>query len=149
MSVILMSVGYLPAASGWENQDAYQKILGLTPRIVLASLIAYFSGEFANSITLAKMKVWTKGKWLWTRTIGSTLVGEGLDTLLFVTIAFLGVLPASLLFAVIISNYIFKCGVEIVFTPLTYRIVGFLKKQEQEDYYDYQTKFNPFGMKIE
>jgi len=147
MSLILMIVGYLPAASGWENQEAYQKILGLTPRIVMASLIAYFVGEFSNSITLAKMKVWTKGKWLWTRTISSTLIGEGLDTLLFVMIAFLGVLPANLLFAVIISNYIFKCGVEIVFTPLTYKIVGFLKKHEQEDYYDRKTKFNPFGLK--
>lgn len=149
MSLVLMIVGELPAAAGWENQEAYQKILGLAPRIVIASLIAYFSGEFANSITLAKMKVWTKGKWLWTRTIGSTLIGEGLDTLLFVLIAFLGVLPTSLLFAVLISNYIFKCGVEIVFTPLTYRIVAFLKKHEQEDYYDYQTKFNPFGLKTE
>jgi len=148
MSAILMIVGYLPAAAGWENQDAYQKILGLTPRIVVASLIAYFSGEFANSVTLAKMKVWTKGKWLWARTIGSTLVGEGLDTLLFVLIAFLGVLPANLLIAVIVSNYVFKCGVEIICTPLTYKIVGFLKRSEQEDYYDVKTKFNPFGMKI-
>jgi len=149
MSVILMIVGYLPAAAGWENQDAYQKILGLTPRIVLASLIAYFSGEFANSVTLAKMKVWTEGKWLWTRTIGSTLIGEGLDTLLFVLIAFLGILPANLLIAVIVSNYIFKCGVEIIFTPLTYKIVGFLKKSEQEDYYDVKTKFNPFGLRTD
>jgi len=147
MSAILMIVGALPAAAGWENQDAYQKILGLTPRIVLASLIAYFAGEFANSITLAKMKIWTKGKWLWTRTIGSTLIGEGLDTMLFCLIAFWGILPSSLLLTVIISNYIFKCGVEVIFTPLTYKIVGFLKKSENEDYYDTQTKFNPFSLK--
>jgi len=147
MSAVLMLVGFLPSASGWENQEAYQKILGLTPRIVLASLIAYFAGEFANSITLAKMKILTKGKWLWTRTIGSTLIGEGLDTLLFVLIAFWGVLPTGLLIAVIISNYIFKCGVEVIFTPLTYKVVRFLKKEEQEDYYDRETKFNPFGLK--
>lgn len=147
LSVVLMIVGYLPAAEGWANQEAYQKILGLTPRIVLASLIAYLAGEFSNSFILAKMKVLTKGKWLWARTIGSTLVGEGLDTLLFVTIAFWGVLPASLLIAVIISNYIFKCGVEIIFTPLTYKTVGFLKKKEDEDYYDKQTDFNPFKIK--
>jgi uncharacterized integral membrane protein (TIGR00697 family) len=147
LSAVLMIVGYLPAAEGWTNQEAYQKILGLTPRIVLASLIAYFAGEFSNSFILAKMKIFTNGRWLWARTIGSTLVGEGLDTLLFVTIAFWGVLPASLLIAVIVSNYIFKCGVEIILTPLTYKITGFLKKQEGEDYYDYQTDFNPFKVK--
>lgn len=147
MSAVLMIVGFLPAAGGWENQEAYQKILGLTPRIVLASLIAYFAGEFSNSFTLAKMKILTKGRFLWTRTIGSTLIGEGLDTLLFVLIAFWGVLPTELLIAVIVSNYIFKCGVEVIFTPLTYKIVRFLKKEEQEDYYDRETRFNPFSLK--
>ncbi len=149
MSVVLMFVGWLPAAAGWENQEAYQKILGLTPRIVIASLIAYFAGEFSNSVILAKMKVWTKGKWLWTRTIGSTIVGEGLDTLLFVLIAFWGILPTGLLITVIISNYIFKTGLEVVLTPVTYKVVGFLKKREQEDYYDDRTKFNPFSLKTE
>jgi uncharacterized integral membrane protein (TIGR00697 family) len=147
MSAILMIVGALPAAKDWENQDAYMKILGLTPRIVVASLLAYFIGEFSNSFVLAKMKIWTKGKYLWTRTIGSTLVGEGFDTIIFVTIAFTGVLSPSLLVAVLISNYIFKCGVEIIFTPLTYKIVGFLKKREDEDYFDLQTNFNPFKLK--
>lgn len=147
MSAVLMIVGALPPAAGWENQDAYQKILGLTPRIVIASLLAYFIGEFTNSFVLAKMKILTKGRFLWTRTIGSTLIGEGLDTVLFVGIAFWGVLSPSLLVAVLISNYIFKCGVEILFTPLTYRFVNFLKKREQEDYYDYQTDFNPFVVK--
>ncbi len=146
MSAVLMIVGALPPAAGWENQDAYQKILGLTPRIVIASLTAYFVGEFSNSFVLAKMKILTKGKYLWARTIGSTLVGEGFDTVIFVAVAFLGVLPASLLIAVLLSNYIFKCGVEVLFTPATYKIVGFLKKKEQEDYYDYQTNFNPFGV---
>ncbi|MCX6785320.1 MAG: queuosine precursor transporter [Candidatus Komeilibacteria bacterium] len=145
MSAVLMIVGALPAAPGWENQNAYMAILGLTPRIVLASLIAYFTGEFSNSFVLAKMKILTNGKWLWMRTIGSTLIGEGLDTILFCLIAFLGVLPTELLIAVIISNYVFKCGVEVIFTPLTYKIVGFLKKAENEDYYDRETKFNPFS----
>ncbi|PIT94089.1 transporter [Candidatus Falkowbacteria bacterium CG10_big_fil_rev_8_21_14_0_10_43_11] len=149
MSAILLIVGWLPAAPGWDNQEAYQKILGLTPRIVLASLLAYFAGEFSNSVVLAKMKVWTKGKWLWTRTIGSTLVGEGLDTVLFILIAFAGILPASLILTLIVSNYIFKTGVEIILTPVTYRIIGWLKKTEQEDYYDDQTKFNPFSLKSE
>lgn len=148
MSVTFIVVGKLPPASDWVNQDAYDKILGLTPRIVLASLVAYFAGEFSNSFTLAKMKIITGGKWLWTRTIGSTIVGELVDTLLFVTIAFWGVLPTSLLWTVIISNYIFKTAVEVIFTPATYAIVGWLKRTEHEDYYDYKTNFNPFKMKI-
>jgi len=143
-ALIFYIVQILPPAKGWENQEAYVKILGLTPRIVAASLIAYFAGEFSNSFTLAKMKIFTKGRWLWTRTIGSTLIGELVDTLLFVTIAFLGVFDQGLLYSVFISNYIFKVGVEIVATPLTYVIVRFLKRSEGVDYYDYRTKFNPF-----
>jgi len=145
MSVIFIVVGKLPPAAGWDNQAAYDAILGLTPRIVLASLIAYSVGEFSNSFVLAKMKILTKGKWLWTRTIGSTIVGELFDTLLFVTIAFWGVFPAPLIVTLIISNYVFKTGVEVVFTPATYAIVGFLKRREQEDYYDYDTNFSPFA----
>jgi queuosine precursor transporter len=147
MSLTFIIVGKLPAAGGWANQDAYDKILGLTPRIVIASLVAYFSGEFSNSYTLAKMKILTKGKWLWTRTIGSTIVGEGVDTLLFVMIAFYGILPDSLLATVIISNYIFKVGFEVAFTPATYLVVGFLKRSEEIDIYDYKTNFNPFTIK--
>ncbi len=147
MSAIFMIVGALPPAKGWENQDAYNKILGLTPRIVTASLIAFFAGEFSNSFVLAKMKIFTNGKWLWSRTIGSTIVGEFVDTLLFVLIAFLGVLPRDLLISVIISNYVFKTGVETVFTPITYLIVNFLKKAESEDYYDKKTNFSPFALK--
>lgn len=149
MSAILMIVGKLPAAEGWGNQEAYDKILGLTPRIVLASLIAYFSGEFSNSFTLAKMKILTSGRWLWSRTIGSTVVGEGVDTILFVMIAFYGVFPKDLLLAVMISNYVFKVGFEAVCTPLTYVVVGFLKKKEGVDYYDRTTDFNPFALKTE
>lgn len=147
MSAVLIIVGKLPAAAGWDNQDAYDKILGLTPRIVIASLVAYFAGEFSNSYTLAKMKIKTKGRWLWMRTIGSTIIGEGVDTFLFVSIAFYGIIPFELLLAVGVSNYIFKTGVEVIFTPLTYKVVKFLKREEQEDYYDTETKFNPFLIK--
>lgn len=144
MALVLGMVGALPSASGWENQDAYMKILGQTPRIVIASLVAYFFGEFSNSYVLAKMKVLTKGKWLWTRTIGSTLVGELFDSVLFVSIAFLGVLPPDLVIELMVFNYLFKTAVEIVFTPFTYLIVNNLKKKESEDYYDTKTNFNPF-----
>jgi len=144
MSLVLIIVGKLPSAADWENQAAYDKILGLTPRIVVASLIAYFCGEFSNSFILAKMKIATKGRWLWTRTIGSTIVGEFFDSLIFVLIAFGGLLSTPLLITVIFSNYIFKTLVEILFTPLTYKIINFLKKNEAEDFYDYNTNFNPF-----
>jgi len=143
MAGIFALVGALPPAEGWAHQPAYQAILGTTPRIVLGSLLAYLCGEFTNSFILAKMKIFTKGRWLWSRTIGSTLAGEGVDSAIFIVAAFWGVLPNDLLFAVFVSNYIFKCGVEIIATPVTYRVVRFLKKAEQEDYYDYGTDFNP------
>ncbi len=143
MSLVFAIVGALPPAEGWENQSAYLAILGATPRIVLASLTAYLLGEFTNSFILAKLKILTKGKWLWMRTIGSTLIGEGVDTSIFIVIAFWGILPRDLLIAVFVSNYIFKCAVEIAATPVTYRVVKFLKKAENEDYYDYDTNFNP------
>ena len=144
MSVIFIVVGKLPSAPGWNNQVAYDAILGLTPRLVIASLIAYASGEFSNSYILAKMKIFTKGKMLWTRTIGSTIVGEFVDSILFIVIAFFGILPNSLLITLIISNYIFKTSIEVIFTPITYKVVNFLKKKENEDYYDTDTNFNPF-----
>lgn len=147
MSVVFIVVGKLPADAGWGNQAAYDAILGLTPRIVFASLIAYFCGEFSNSFILAKMKILTKGKWLWTRTIGSTVVGELVDSSLFILIAFVGIFPGSLLFTLIISNYIFKTAVEVLFTPITYKVVKFLKKKEEIDYYDTDTNFNPFLLK--
>ncbi|PIN77197.1 transporter [Candidatus Woesearchaeota archaeon CG10_big_fil_rev_8_21_14_0_10_34_8] len=147
MALVYAIVGFLPSAADWGMQDAYMSILGIVPRIVLASLIAYFAGEFSNSFILAKMKIWTKGKWLWTRTIGSTIVGEGVDTLLFVVIAFAGLMPNSLLIAIIISNYVFKVLMEAILTPVTYAVVNFLKKKEHEDHYDYQTNFNPFSGK--
>jgi uncharacterized integral membrane protein (TIGR00697 family) len=144
MSLTLGLVALLKPAAGWQYQDAYMKILGQTPRIVTASLIAYFAGEFSNSFVLAKMKIMTKGRWLFTRTIGSTIVGEGIDTLIFVTIAFFGLYSNRLLFIIIVSNYVFKVSFEVVLTPLTYKIVGFLKKSERVDWYDYRTNFNPF-----
>jgi len=144
MAIVLWIVGLLPSAPGWENQNAYMTILGQTPRIVAGSLVAYFVGEFLNSYVLAKMKVWTKGKWLWTRTISSTLIGELADSVIFVTIAFAGVFSKELVYELIIFNYLFKTGVEIVLTPMTYTIVGFLKRKEHEDYFDNKTNFNPF-----
>jgi len=143
----IVLVDRLPPAAGWQGQAAFDTILGLTPRIIVASLIAYFSGEFVNSYILAKMKIWTKGRLLWARLIGSSVFGYLVDTLIFVAIAFGGTLDGGLLWAVLISNYVFKIGVEIVFSPLTYRIVAKLKKEEQEDYYDYKTDFNPFKVR--
>ncbi|MEM8809211.1 MAG: queuosine precursor transporter [Cyanobacteria bacterium P01_G01_bin.38] len=147
MAVTFMVVGALPAASDWPNQDAYDTILGLTPRIVFASLIAYFAGNFSNSYILAKLKVFTRGRRLWMRTISSTLVGQVLDTAIFILVAFWGLFPVGLMVTLVVSNYVFKCGVEIVFTPLTYWITGWLKQQEHEDYYDTHTDFNPFQLK--
>jgi uncharacterized integral membrane protein (TIGR00697 family) len=137
-------VDLLPPAPGYTLQASYHAILGQTPRIVAASLVGYFSGEFTNSFVLAKMKILTRGRWLWMRTIGSTLVGEAVDTALFLGVAFLGALPSNLLLTVFISNYVFKVGVEVCFTPVTYWVTNFLKKYEREDYYDFGTDFNPF-----
>lgn len=145
MAFVFIVVGHLPPAADWANQDAYNAILGLTPRIVFASLVAYALGSFSNSLILAKMKIWTRGKKLWARTIGSTLVGELIDSTLFILIAFWGVLPSSILITLILSNYIFKTIVEILFTPVTYKVVKFLKNKENEDYYDIATNFNPLS----
>jgi uncharacterized integral membrane protein (TIGR00697 family) len=149
MSLVFMLVGRLPEVTSPGQPPigpAYNAVLGFVPRIVVASLIAYFSGEFSNSFVLARMKILTRGRWLWTRTIGSTLIGEMVDTLLFVAIAFAGTKSWPLLLAIFLSNYIFKVGVEVLFTPITYRVVGFLKRREREDHYDYHTDFNPFKL---
>ncbi|MDD2840449.1 MAG: queuosine precursor transporter [Rickettsiales bacterium] len=145
MSLVFIIVGKLPGAPDWNNQNAYDLILGITPRIVLASLIAYTIGSFSNSYILAKIKILTKGKMLWIRTISSTIVGELLDSTIFIIIAFWGILPNSLLITLIISNYLFKTAIEILFTPITYKIVSFLKKKEGEDFFDTNTNFNPFA----
>jgi uncharacterized integral membrane protein (TIGR00697 family) len=136
----------MPAAPGWTGQECYETIFGNTPRIVFASLIAFWAGEFTNSFVLAKMKIKTRGRWLWTRTIGSTIVGEGVDSLIFYPLAFLGVWPNWLVVKVLVSNYAMKVAWEIIVTPVTYRIVNFLKRAEKEDYYDRQTNFNPFTL---
>jgi uncharacterized integral membrane protein (TIGR00697 family) len=135
--------GKLPSAPVFEAQQAYERILGSTPRFLLASFSAYLVGEFANSFILAKLKIRTKGKWLWTRTIGSTLVGQGLDTVVVLTIAFLGVLPTPVLATMILSHWLVKTAYEAVATPFTYALVGFLKRKEGIDTYDYETNFNP------
>lgn len=137
----------IPAAPGWPNQLAYETCFGATPRIVLASLIAFFVGEFANSYTLATMKVRTGGRRLWMRTIGSTIVGEAVDSAIFYPLAFFGVWPTRVVVTVMVTNYLGKVLWEAVNTPLTYRLVGFLKRAEGEDYFDRDTDFTPFSLK--
>jgi uncharacterized integral membrane protein (TIGR00697 family) len=150
LSVCIFAVLHMPGESEWQQyagDSAFSAILGgiASGGIIVASLCAYFVGEFSNSYVLAKMKVFTQGKYLWMRTIGSTLIGEGVDTLTFVSIACaFGVFPWSIALSLIVANYIFKVCIEILFTPMTYQIVGFLKRAENEDYYDRDTDFNPF-----
>lgn len=146
MAGVLALVGTLPPAPGWEGQQAYMQILGVTPRIVLGSLLGYAMGSFSNSYVMAVMKMLTRGRWLWMRTIGSTVVGEGVDTLVFVLVAFAGILPSSMLWPVILSNYVFKTGFEALATPLTYAVTNFLKRAEGLDVYDYGTDLNPFKL---
>jgi uncharacterized integral membrane protein (TIGR00697 family) len=140
----------LPPAASWKNQAAYEVAFGSTWRIALASMFAYFCGEFVNSFVLAKMKIATRGRHLWMRTIGSTILGEGVDSLLFYPLAFYGsgIIPNELLPAVMVAQFIGKVGVEVVFTPVTYAIVGWLKRAENEDYYDRDTRFTPFSLKV-
>jgi uncharacterized integral membrane protein (TIGR00697 family) len=144
MALVLFVVQKLPPSPNWPNQQAFESLIGFVPRIVIASLIAYFIGEFSNSITLSLLKIKTKGKFLWLRTIFSTIIGEGIDTIAFCMIAFYGTMPGNVLWTIIISNYIFKCSIEILLTPLTYKIVGFLKKKEKVDVYDFGERYNPF-----
>lgn len=145
LAVIAILIGqYLPAASFWQGQEAYEQILGYAPRLLAASFCAYLVGEFANSFILAKMKLATNGRWLWSRTIGSTLVGQGLDSLVFIIIAFAGNIPVAGLVAAIVTQWLFKSAYEAAATPLTYMVVNFLKRREDLDVYDYDTSFNPF-----
>jgi queuosine precursor transporter len=138
----------LPHPTFWTEQGAFRTVLGFTPRLVAASLVAYWAGEFSNSIVLSKVKILTRGRWLWFRTIGSTLVGEGLDTLLFITIAFAGMLPAVVLFEMMLAQYVWKVSYEIAVTPLTYLLVGWLKKREDLDTYDRGIDYNPFRLEV-
>lgn len=138
----------MPPAPGWPYQREYEIVYGNSLRVVAASLSAYFFGEISNSYVLAKMKIWTKGKYLWTRTIGSTIVGEAVDSTIFYPLAFLGIWEKRLVMAVMVSNFVLKVLVEVIFTPITYKIVAFLKRQEHEDYYDYDTNFSPFKLTV-
>lgn len=135
--------GIAPAAPFWTQQLAYNSILGFAPRLLLASFIAYLVGEFTNSFVLAKLKIATKGRWLWTRTIGSTLVGEGLDTLIFISIAFGGIFSPQIILVTILTQWVLKVAYEVIATPFTYLVVGFLKQREKLDTYDYRTNFSP------
>ncbi len=142
--VVAIWIGQLlPPATFWDGQKAYERILGYTPRLLAASFLAYLLGEFANSFVLAKMKIATKGRWLWTRTIGSTLVGEGLDSLVFMILAFVGTLPMAALLSAVITQWLVKSAYEAAVTPLTYAVVNFLKGKEGIDAFDYDTRFNP------
>ncbi len=148
-SGVIALVGALPGEAEWSarvGMEAYNAILGSTPRIVLASLTAYWCGSFVNAFVMARMKVLTRGRWLWVRTIGSTIAGEFVDTGLFVVIAFFGTMSNAVLWEVGSSNYVFKVGVEVVLTPLTYAVVNWLKRREQSDAYDVQEDFNPFRL---
>jgi uncharacterized integral membrane protein (TIGR00697 family) len=146
MSWIILA---LPPAPGWQGQATMQAIFGQTPRIVLASLLAFWAGEFANSFTLARMKVRTEGRFLWMRTIGSTIVGEAVDSLIFYPAAFLGVWDTATVMKVVLSNYVIKVVWEIVATPVTYRVVAFLKRHEHEDWFDRDTDFTPFSLAVD
>ncbi|MBI3555551.1 MAG: queuosine precursor transporter [Deltaproteobacteria bacterium] len=146
-SIMCWFVVRIPPAQGWTNQAAYETCFGATPRIVAASLLAFCVGEFVNSYTLAKMKIWTDGRHLWSRVVGSTVAGEFVDSLVFYPAAFYGVWPDSLVTKVMLTNYMLKVVWEVVNTPITYRVVSFLKLAENEDYYDRNTDFTPFSLK--
>ncbi len=141
--VAIVIAGALPAAGFWKNQEAFDLILGQTPRILAASFAAYLVGEFANAYVLAKLKIVTEGRMLWLRTIGSTLIGQGLDSAIFITIAFAGVMPGGVLAELIVVQWLVKSAYEAVATPLTYGAVGFLKRKDGVDVYDRDTRFNP------
>ena len=145
-SLMALVVVALPPAPFWKHQAAYEIAFGNAWRVVLASMTAYFCGEFVNSYVLAKMKVWTEGRHLWARTIGSTIFGEAVDSTLFYPLAFYntGIIPNEALPVVMLAQFLTKTLVEVAFTPVTYKVVGFLKRAEREDYYDRNTDFNPF-----
>jgi len=148
IAVAVIWIGQLlPPASVWEGQQAYESILGYIPQILLASFLAYVVGEFSNSFVLAKMKIMTKGRWLWTRTIGSTIVGQGLDAAIFISIAYVGRFSLSFIVITILTHWLVKTGYEAIATPLTYTVVNFLKKKEVTDTFDYETNFNPFSLR--
>jgi uncharacterized integral membrane protein (TIGR00697 family) len=146
MVVAIWLAGELPPAPFWKGQAAYAEVFAQTPRLLLASFLAYLAGEFANSYVLAKMKIATDGRWLWTRTVGSTVVGQGLDSLVFVLLAFAGLVPLSVLGGIIVAQWLVKVAYEAAATPLTYIVVRWLKAREQVDAYDRETDFNPLRL---
>jgi len=150
MAFFVWLAGILPGEAEWSagvGQEAYNAVLGSISGLVFASLTAYWLGSFSNSYVMAKMKIATTGRWVWSRTIGSTLVGQALDTFAFFTIAtLLGVFPTSLYVTLIVTNYILKVGIEVIMTPVTLQVIDILKKAEGEDVFDYQTRFNPFRL---
>jgi hypothetical protein len=139
---------WIPPAEGWEGQEALAAVFGQAPRIFAASILAYWAGEFANAYVLARMKVFTQGKYLWTRTIGSTAVGQGVDTLIFYPLAFWGVWEPALIATVMLTNYLLKVGWEAALTPVTYKVVGAMKRAEGVDVYDVGTDFTPFRTRV-
>ncbi len=147
MAFMAWAVVSLPAAAGWDGQDAYEKVFGNTWRIVAASMIAFWVGEFANAYVMAKMKLWTRGRHLWSRTIGSTFVGQGLDSLIFYPLAFYGLAgwPPELLWQVVLSQWAIKTAWEAALTPVTYAVVGWLKRREGVELFDIATDFSPFA----
>ena len=148
MALMEWTVVHLPVAEGWTGQPAYERVFGSGWRIIVASMAAFFIGDFLNSVVLAKMKIWTKGRHLWTRTIGSTIVGEGADSLIFYPLAFYGMAdwPAQIMLQVMLSQFILKVGWEVLLTPATYAVVGWLKGKEGVDVYDVGTEFTPFTL---
>jgi uncharacterized integral membrane protein (TIGR00697 family) len=150
MAGMALVVVALPPDAGWTGQAAYEQVFGQVPRIVFASIVAFWAGEFVNSYVLARMKLWTKGKYLWTRTIGSTVVGQGVDSLIFYPLAFLGAegWPADKVIAILLTQWALKVGWEALLTPVTYAVVGWLKRREGVDVYDEGTDFTPFRAKV-
>ncbi|MBK6298267.1 MAG: queuosine precursor transporter [Sphingomonadales bacterium] len=145
MSWVVVS---LPPAAGWSGQEAYESVFGQVPRIVLASIVAFWAGEFVNSFVLARMKIMTHGKYLWTRTIGSTVFGQAVDSVIFYPLAFLGVWSTSQVLTVMLTNWALKVSWEAVLTPVTYMVVGWLKRHEGVDIFDRNTNFTPFKTAI-
>jgi queuosine precursor transporter len=148
MAFMSWAVVAMPPAPGWEGQAAYESVFGQVPRIVLASITAFWAGEFVNSYVLARMKIWTQGKMLWTRTIGSTVVGQGVDSLIFYPIAFLGVWSTEQVVTVMVTNWGLKVLWEALLTPVTYAVVGALKRREGIDLFDEGTNFTPFRARV-
>lgn len=146
MALVFILVVSLPSPSFFEHENAYRTVLGFAPRIVLASLLAYFAGEFSNSVILSRLKLATGGRWLWTRTIGSTFVGQAIDTTVFMVIAFWGLYSPDIFMGMVLAQYGWKVAYEVLATPLTYAVVGYLKKREGVDTYDYGITYNPFRL---